>query len=245
MVTPTMGRDWSMKLGRETVLTELLTSGRQRKPTWSFEENGYRVDCWRPRLRTLDGYSPEETEFRRRDIHISVSTSQNKCAHAHFFEWDAPGLVDPAQFTLEADHLSLADARLALAAARSWDWHSFPFDYGTIVCFERLIIDTRLDAGRKVWQMLNLAISKEFLRRGSVLLLKAFPLEYENNINSDEQQRTANRRIMAMRRLYQKQLGAQALPNEYGGRGWLWKPLRYCPEPRSVAWEENYADVEP
>lgn len=232
---------WTLQSGRKKVLADLGKDRSSRKPSWFTEENAYRMECRRSRYERIDSGVEDGDNFRRREIRMSISIQNVVIAKALFVEWDSPGMVDPTSFIEEADALSYADYRLALAVARSWDMHEFPFDYGTIVSFERLTINSVADTDKRVWDLLNHAIEKEFKRRGSVLVLKAFPLEFENSVTTDAQKIAQGKRVDAMRRLYRQRLGVQTLPNDFGKEGWLWRPLRYCPEPGLIPWQEDMA----
>jgi len=76
-------------------------------------------------------------------------------------------------------------------------------------------------------------ISKHYAEDFSVLLLKAFPLEYEWRapIGSEAAQ-TLERRRAAMIRHYRRVLRVEPLPGRPGEDGWMWRPLnQYAPMP--------------
>jgi hypothetical protein len=154
-------------------------------------------------------------------------------AAGHFVEWRGPPISDMQDFFQAADANSYGDYQFAAAVLESWDHHPALLDFGTLVRFDRLIIRSGSHSGQ-VWRAVGGLIDREFMRRGSVLLLKAFPLEYEGALGS-----TANPALIAkfhsrqraMERRYKCVLGVCSLPNRLGAEGWMWRQLSYCPDP--------------
>lgn len=102
---------------------------------------------------------------------------------------------------------------MAELLAAFWDWHCWPPEYGTVVIFSRLAIDSRLDVGRNALVRLGEFLQVEFGRRASVLLLKAFPLEFENSVTTkNDRQLALDRRSQAMFRLYERSLLVRPFP---------------------------------
>jgi hypothetical protein len=114
-----------------------------------------------------------------------------------------------------------------------WSDGVSPFDYGTVVRFERLVISRKTNS-QAVWGLIAQVIAREFSRRGSLLLLKAFPLEFENRLTEASPAAAHSKfdaRRRAMQRHYSQRLKVRSLPGEFGYDGWMWRPLRYCPMP--------------
>ena len=168
--------------------------------------------------------------FHDRDIEWRILSPAGICAVAKFVEWRASPESDISQFIEEADASSQADQEMAFAIQQSWGWPIFPFDYGTVIRFDRLVIDTAKDAQRLVWSYMGLAIRREFSDRVAIMILKAFPLEYESEV-VDKQRAAFERRFAALLRLYRFRLDALPLPNRWGKKGWMWKSLRFDEEP--------------
>ena len=99
-----------------------------------------------------------------------------------------------------------------------WDELWEVTDYGTVLEFERAWMNRR-------WADAELfgAASKALLGRVShraILVLKAYPLEYESRVtdaNADAQRR----RQLALMRLYRSVLGVDRFPGSAGNRGWM------------------------
>ncbi|MGI6854371.1 hypothetical protein [Mesorhizobium sp. 1B3] len=195
---------------------------------WSEATGDYVIECRRHRYWKME----PDCIFSKRNLELRLYKSGETCAVAEFVEWRSGGASLLDEFVDEADMDSQADYDMAIVMHGSWRWHEAPFDYGTVVRFERLAIDTRRDAGRLAWALIQAAITREFGRRGALMLLKAFPLEYEGEV-TPHRRPFFERRVRAMLRLYSRTLSAKPLPNEWGADGWMWRPLRYCPPPVS------------
>jgi hypothetical protein len=62
------------------------------------------------------------------------------------------------------------------------------------------------------------------LRKRSLLVLQAFPLEYEGRVHeSRPTERGFERRRRALMRLYARLLGVQPFPGDAGADGWMWR----------------------
>ena len=75
--------------------------------------------------------------------------------------------------------------------------------------------------------MAEALIRRRYEGRFSVLVLKAFPLEYEDAVRegSPFERGFASRR-RAVQRLFARVLRVHPLPGDYGAEGWMWRPLR-------------------
>lgn len=139
-------------------------------------------------------------------------------AVAKFVEWCGSPEALIEEFVDEADAQSQADYDMAEAVRRSWAWYEPPFDYGTVVRCDRLVIDTRKDSERLAWECINRSVAREFEKRGAAMMLKAFPLEYEGEVTNVRKAAFGKRQV-AMMRLYNFRLGVHALPNKWGEQG--------------------------
>jgi hypothetical protein len=178
-------------------------------------------------------YSREENEtFSYRRISFHIASQGEPVAAGLFVEWHAPaGFLD--EFLYAADAQSQADYDTADILLGAWSDDTSPFLHGTVVRFERLVIRS----GRystQVWSLVSYLIDREFARRGSILMLKAFPLEYAGQ-TTQETPRSVHKRLrrrkLAMERYYTYRLGTRSVPGPYGKEGWMWRPLRHCEPP--------------
>src|SRR5271156_3780475 len=149
-----------------------------------------------------------------------------RLAGGRFREWSGPPVGFLEEFFEEADGLSQADHDTADIILSVWGEDRSPFDYGTVVRFERLAIRATTRSS-EIWAIIARLIEKEFAIRGSMLILKAFPLEFEGNGAA----KGLPKRTRAMVRYYQHRMRVQIVPGPYGVEGWMWRALRYCPLP--------------
>lgn len=187
----------------------------------------------------------EGENIKLRGVTIAIERDGNIVGVAKLKEWWLPLFSSPLDFWDTTDNLSQEHADLAELVGASWDWHEWPPEYGNIVLFSRLAIDSRLDAGREALNRLGEYLTIEFGRRASVMLLKAFPLEFENALTGDDGRRRAKlqHRSRAMLRMYARSLCVQPLPDQGVFSGWMWRQMRYCPDPAPIAdadWREQY-----
>jgi hypothetical protein len=204
-------------------------SARSNKPLWSKVVDGLRLDVWRNRY-----WKDRKDGFGYRSIHFQIATSDDALASGHFVEWTAPAISYLNDFFCAADAQSQEDHNSADILMSAWGDDESPFNYGTMIRFERLIIKSaRHSPG--IWSLISDLIRREFARRGSLMMLKAFPLEYEGALAPDASaaSRQRFRRRKAMKRLYSRRLGVSAVPGPYGNDGWMWRSLKYCPKPRA------------
>jgi len=179
------------------------------------------VAVWRHRF-----YRDRKDGFGFRTVQFKICAEGHALAGGHFIEWSGSGSLE--EFFYEADGLSKADHDTADIIQRVWGDELSPFDYGTVVRFGRLAI-VATSHSLEIWSLINSVIAKEFARRGSLLVLKAFPLEFERpgGIERDG----LRKRACAMSRYYERRLRVHVIPGPYGAEGWMWRPLRYCPLP--------------
>jgi hypothetical protein len=208
----------------------VFEEGRQRKATWSTARNGLRLDYWRDPWHVDD-------EFRHRNHFFSVAAGHRVVAEGRLEEWDgSPGrYVTMNSFVQACDEHSQAAYEMATVMAlfcrSGGHMEQPPFDYGSIVLFDRLRIDAAsANESRETWGMIETVLSR--IRRGVAagFILKAFPLEYEGKLT--EANRSAfERRQHAMQRYYSRRLGMKTLPGESGRSGWQWLTIKYPFEP--------------
>jgi hypothetical protein len=201
---------------------EIASTTFRGKPTWTNQTADLLLQVWRRRYLKEQIYSHRQIEF-------AVNDDDTVLSAGHFVEWRGPPLTTLDEFFEEADYLSTPDAQMAKVLLENWDEADIPpFDFGTVVRFERLTIKATRHSGY-IWQLIRSIMEKEFANRGALLLLKPFPLEYEGCVT--ESNRGAFMfRVAALQRLYAHRIDMMPVPVDK--EGWMWRPLRYCPEPR-------------
>ncbi|RWY70032.1 hypothetical protein [Rhizobium sp. WSM1325] len=181
---------------------------------------GITVSCDRRRYVRVD-----ESDFKMRYISLRFSHVGMPDTHASFFEWDASDHpVMGSDFVDVADSRSQEDYEMAAIVEQCWSeaWEH-PLDYGSIVVFHRLVIPRPMPA---FWPTMRSAIKREFSRRAAMMLLKAFPLEWENRFQDPAAPGRGDFecRLNAMLKHYSRQLGVSRLPVSSANGQWMWLP---------------------
>lgn len=217
-----------MPLRVSEVLQNELPGRRLSKPTWSTTAAGLVVEVKRNRF-----VREAPDSFAYRSILFRVWESDQAAATGRFVEWMGPAISLVEEYVDAADMLSQEEYDASRIVSTYWGDGFSPFDYGTVVRFERLAISRKTNSSA-VWDLIAQIVVREFSRRGSLLLLKAFPLEFENRLTKASPVAARSKfyaRRRAMQRHYSHRLGVRSLPGEFGDDGWMWRPLRYCPAP--------------
>ncbi len=141
-----------------------------------------------------------------------------------FDEWHPwPGLPSD-DFVEGMDEDSLASFNLSLVLADFWEMEELS-ESGPILVFSRLWMHPDHARG-SVWAPVAEAlIRRRYERRFSVLVLKAFPLEYEHAVREGSPlERGFASRQRAVQRLFTRLLRVHPLPGDHGAEGWMWRP---------------------
>ena len=228
---------------------------RYKKVSWSIEHEGLRLwvgyDSW-------PAHAKRE-EYEHRNISFTVRDGERVIATGDFVEWEfnyppenwvennnRAGIPNMNWFFDWADGWSQSSSDAAEIVRTFWpdkDFGDSPFNYGSVVIFDRLKIDAKT-AGQSaaVWALMHKLISRQFLRprhrknnRAAIFILKPFPLEYEGNITK-ENDAAFERRRAAMIRHYGARLNARLLDDHswISKDRWMWIDTG-CPiKPRKV-----------
>lgn len=149
------------------------------------------------------------------------------------FEFDPAGCGGNDDFIAIMDVDQEIEARLSIILTSAWNITDLPLDW-PILEFRSAWIAPAYARGGLFAKAANAIIGE--IGMFSLLIMCAFPLEYEGNAPSGTpQHRALRRRQRAMIRHYKKVFGVEPLPGQYGKAGWLWKPHSCAdvPEPKS------------
>lgn len=221
---------WSLEAARRLAVESVLRTDevQGRRPRRSTVDGAYRVDCYRGNL-VNDPWADFEPLSRR--VYISVSYSDVLVALASFREWTVPFGTSEYDFWWAADCVSVEEGEMAYIACSYWSYDEWPPDFGSLVLFNRLAIRSQADPDRRALALVRAMIELEFGQRSSLMLLKAFPLEYESRPDHGNRAADFDARRSAMMRLYARKLGVAPFVDQQAFSGWMWRPLRYCPPP--------------
>ncbi len=202
----------------------------QGKPNWTSERNGLIGRAWIGRFRRI---IDSQHNFQHRYIHFLVEQQGRRVAAGTLTMWRGVYDGDGGGWNLE-DFVNLGDINsqneyeTATAIARLWGtddeqnwWTDAPFCYGYVCNFDRLVIEAKASTEvEAAWQIIGALLQR--MRRGvAVMVLKAFPLEYEGNV-TPENRLAFERRQRALIRLYQRRIRFEPMPhNELAKEGWM------------------------
>lgn len=183
------------------------------------------------RLVDFECYSVKQVTFT---VHVPESSASAQGGLTVWRNNPRQGLPDYADFAYATDDNGGAGELIGMIVASGWystDQH--PLDFGNIILFDRLTIkNARAVDTAAIWAEINRLITSSF-GPASVLLLKAFPLEFEKALGGDgadasmRRTRFAHRRT-AMMRHYRKALGVDDVKGHFENDGWMYRLLR-CP----------------
>lgn len=201
-----------------------------RKPNWNAEQNGLIGRAWIGRFSKL---IDTDYQFRKRDVFFLIEKDGQQLAAGALTTWrasyDEYGCdCDLRAFIERADMSTQSNYDTAVAVARIWGtddqrrwWTDEPFCFGDLCSFDRLVIHPNSSADvESVWQIID-ALLQHIRRRCAVMVLKAFPIEYEGKVTKETQLAFA-RRQLALIRLYHRRLRAELVPHkELAEAGWM------------------------
>ncbi len=149
--------------------------------------------------------------------------------------WDTNGIPDNQEFFDEMDTYSMASAELASVIIDCWDVLEI-FPYGAIVDITNGWVTPRNRIPGILTDAVNILIDQHINEEKALMILKAYPLEYEGRVPVGDRERKLafTRRQTVLMDYYEKVLGVSRLPGLYGREGWMWKPLVQVLEPHFV-----------
>lgn len=157
---------------------------------------------------------------KQRFIEGQIIADAGHAGSFQLVEFDIAPLISRHQFLDEMDGHSHATGHLAETIVQHWEEPSDLFDYGNVIEIRRLWMEPRLSGNGRLARSIDALIEQEFGQR-SLTILKAFPLEYERQV--DELTVDAfSRRQRAMMRLYSRLFGLTPLPGSSGDDGWMY-----------------------
>jgi hypothetical protein len=195
----------------------------------SLEADGYEVVFTRRRWNHLHDETIVEEPLvfhdlvRMRETEATVTKDGRLVARVAFTEYDAE-LISPWTFYSALDNWSASSEELATILLSEWSDLSYSVTcYGRVVEVQHVWLEVGHSRPR-VWQPVLRGLLDRVRRYTSVIVAKAFPLEYEGSLGGTPKYRRAfERRRRAMIRYY-GQLGLTPLPGPPGRKGWLWRP---------------------
>ncbi|MBB3559350.1 hypothetical protein FHX06_000647 [Rhizobium sp. BK512] len=226
MYTKQWAQDRRTKAFQETATEHNFESVRK---AWQIEDGELSLICRQSR------YNAEECEpFKYRAVEMRIARGERIMAIALFREWSLADFFPGHQDFIEAaDIATQQDYEMAEFVSEFWDEDDHPLEYGNIVLFDRLMVP---NPDHNIWPLLLKGIDRQFSKNMALLILKAFPLEFEGRTEDQPGRNMADlpefrRRQTAMKRHYQRILGVKNSAGEEDAKGWMWRVVN-GPEPR-------------
>jgi hypothetical protein len=181
----------------------------------------YMLNYRKSRWRQMDmGY------VRQRDLFCWINFKNQHVGALHFVEFQPNPFIDNEDFFLTMDADYHQDAHLAELLCDVWsDVVKDVLGYGPVLEF-RLAWMAPQHATAAVWATAAEALIKVEFDEHSILVMKAFPLEYEARLEKPEDSAADDgfpRRQAAMIRYYTRLFGVDRFPGEWAAEGWLWR----------------------
>jgi hypothetical protein len=156
---------------------------------------------------------------RQRKVNAIVTVNGQQAGWLHFNEFEAVPLIDRSQFLQVMDESSHT-AEIAEVILEGWEEPFEVTDYGTVVELERVWIKQEFSSPGRLSAICH-GILGAATPDSAVLLLKAFPLEFEGGVTELERPAFTRRRN-AMMRHYTSALGVAAFAGPLGHEGWMY-----------------------
>lgn len=163
----------------------------------------------------------DEGPIQRRDVYCWLFAGAKPAGAFTMAEYQVSPFVTDDEFIATMDSWSLTAVTIAEAMCAAWpDVTDSVTDFGGIVEFERAWVAPEF-AKRSEWAEIASVVLSRVFRRRSILVMKAFPLEYEGRVGPEREEASA-RRQHAMVRLYRRLFAVTPFPGPWGQDGWLY-----------------------
>lgn len=161
---------------------------------------------------------------KQRDLFCWIIAKKRRVGALNFVEFEPDVLISNDDFfdTMDADYH--ADAHLAEVLCTAWD-EVVPdvLDYGPVLEFRLAWVSPEY-ARSGLWAAAARALIEAEFDDHSILVMKAFPLEYEGRAPiGAPAHKGLERRRAAMVRYYGRLFGVARFPGMFGDDGWLWR----------------------
>lgn len=178
--------------------------------------------------------------IRRRRLEGWLHDGEERAGVVQLCQYEAEAMPNE-HFVYYMDADSQHEYELAVMLCRHWEDLDDITQYGDIVEVE-LAWMKRSYARRSYWVEAVEFLLNRIRSTYALLVLKAFPLEYEGRLGDGDQHSSSFiKRQAAMRRHYTALLGVQPFPSRTGVEGWMWRfnpaKARYLDPPDPPAHE--------
>jgi len=162
----------------------------------------------------------EINEIKRRRTAALIFSNGQHMGSLEANEYRVAAFTNSDEFLDEMDSDSQETYDLAAVICANWQDVSEISEYGDIAEVRRIWISTLLSK-RGCFSVVAKMLMERLLKSRSLLVLKAFPLEYEGRV-TEANQEFFLRRQRAMKRHYQRIFSVSPFPGADGAAGWMY-----------------------
>ena len=165
-----------------------------------------------------------EGAVRMREIPGWIEINGQRGGLLNFVEYVPDILIDNTEFFESMDLHAQATSDLAAVLCDGWEYVSTDVsDHGPILEFRTAWMAPSFARGG-VWATLAERVIEKVFPKHALLVMKAFPLEYEGRapVGTPAHGGLVSRQA-AMKRYYMRLFGVRPFPGEAGEEGWLWR----------------------
>lgn len=162
--------------------------------------------------------------IKKRTIFAWALVGGQRMAAVEFAQY-RPEMMENEDFAFIMDMDNSHEAELGIVLCDSWPELTFDIGgYGDFLEWEFAWTKPREPQAVGLWLTAGEWVISRLDDEYSIIVLKAFPLEYEGCAPpGTEGARALRRRQRALVRLYRRLLGVRPLPGRHGREGWLWR----------------------
>jgi hypothetical protein len=159
----------------------------------------------------------------KRDLFCWLNFKNQQVGALHFVEFKPDPWINNDEFLFTMDADSYADMQIAEMLCDGWSEANDVLAYGPVLEF-RFAWMAPQHATTAIWATAAEALIKAEFDDHSILVMQAFPLDYEGRAPDGSPAHVGLvRRQVAMIRYYRRLFGVDHFPGEWGADGWLWR----------------------
>lgn len=177
----------------------------------------------RYRISRLENFGYRDDRIKSRELFSWYIKGNKKVGAFEFKEYFPENCFDNDDFLEVMDFNEAHEHEMSVALCSVWnDIVTDVAGYGSILEFRNAWIAPGTSRRDLLARLGNIVIDHAF-NRYAILVMKAFPLEYEGVV-TDQNELAFGHRQRAMLRYYRHCFGVHPLPGWAGEKGWLWRP---------------------
>lgn len=222
-----MGTIGEAKIRRDAVLPRVAEEELRRGKRYPYEQKipVRWLDCDVVMRFRRSGWEllgdEEEERVGRREVVAWLMAREERIGFLRFVDYRPPALIGNDEFFRSMDAERHSDSEVAQVLCAAWENIFLVSDYGSILLFDIAWVVPSA-AGIGLLRIAADALMGRLKSQFSIMIMKAFPLEYEGTGRATSAIPFI-RRQRAMFRHYHRLWGVKPFPGRSGDNGWLWR----------------------